>query len=206
MVLHGYKRPGHGWIEGSCPASSRYEPYEISCEGTKAMLRLAQGALAYAQERLEKVKTATQLTEKKFSPPSEYHNAWLTKAEKDQIKRSGKYDVIRTYFPTDPEWGSKLKARIWNATQQISQVEDDIKFLTGKIESWKPVELKAINAARDAEAAAKAAGNCPGSGTYEHDSSRMRFAYYKGGICKHCKKFVTCSSTGKMRAHPKAEG
>jgi hypothetical protein len=37
IVLHGYKRPGHGATEGSCFGVG-YPPYELSDKGTKAYM------------------------------------------------------------------------------------------------------------------------------------------------------------------------
>lgn len=63
-----------------------------------------------------------------------------------------------------------------------------------------PGYIKAQVEARKAEAE-KAKTLCPGSGTTDHDHSRMRFAFFKGGVCKHCEHMIGASSLGKMRKH-----
>lgn len=61
-----------------------------------------------------------------------------------------------------------------------------------------------VDALRAAEAAEKRAGQCPGSGTHDHDSSGLRY-YQPRARCNHCGHIVSVTSTGKLRAHkPKA--
>ena len=57
-----------------------------------------------------------------------------------------------------------------------------------------------VDALRAAEAAAKAATSCPGSGTWDHDSSGLRYNSPRAK-CNHCRATVSATSTGKLRAH-----
>lgn len=54
------------------------------------------------------------------------------------------------------------------------------------------------------DAAAKAADKCPGSGTYDHNSSGLSY-YQKRAECNHCGHTISVTSTGKLRGH-KPEG
>lgn len=60
-----------------------------------------------------------------------------------------------------------------------------------------------VEALRVAEAAAKAASECPGSRSYDHDSSGLRYASPRAR-CNHCGATVSATSTGKLRAHKPA--
>jgi len=51
MVLHGYERPGDGWIIGDCRGHGE-QPYELSCEFTKTWLGQVQGMLVRVRARL----------------------------------------------------------------------------------------------------------------------------------------------------------
>lgn len=55
----------------------------------------------------------------------------------------------------------------------------------------------------EVEAAAKAAEQCPGSGTFDYPRETARLGYYTGnyGVCEHCHQRVTVTSTNKMRKH-----
>lgn len=61
-----------------------------------------------------------------------------------------------------------------------------------------------VEALRAAEAAAKAASECPGSRGYDYDRSTYRQTSYTGtgrAICSHCRQHIGTSKTGKLRAH-----
>lgn len=55
LVLHGYKRPGHGYILGNCWGHG-YAPYQISCERTKQFLdECVRPALPRALQALDRL-------------------------------------------------------------------------------------------------------------------------------------------------------
>lgn len=61
-----------------------------------------------------------------------------------------------------------------------------------------------VEALRAAELAAKKATQCPGSGTWDHDSSGLQY-HQRRARCNHCGQTISATSTGKLRAHkPKA--
>lgn len=41
MALHGYNRPGHGYVVGRCWGGD-HQPYELSCEATKIILKYSE--------------------------------------------------------------------------------------------------------------------------------------------------------------------
>lgn len=209
MVLHGYKRPGHGYIIGNCPATHTYKPYEVSCEGTVAMRDLALGALKNAREYLKKLQKGEVVEFQVERERSAVEN--MPFGQRRRLTHSERYETVilrkgdgQKYHSWDvQEWYFRVLAqREQETARRINHIESDAAFLNQKIVDWKPVDLTEKLKAAAAAEAAKNAMLCPGSGTTDHDRSRMRFAYYKGGHCNHCKKFVTASSTGKLRKHP----
>lgn len=55
----------------------------------------------------------------------------------------------------------------------------------------------------EAQAAAKSAAQCPGSGTWDYPRETARMGFYTGnyGVCSHCGQNVTLTKTNKMRGH-----
>jgi hypothetical protein len=216
MVLHGYKRPGVGYIIGNCPATRRFQPYEVSKEGTVYMRDLAADALHREAVYLKKLKDGGQ---KEFNVSREKK---LPYSQRRALPESERYDHFvvkkgdgqkRDDYDSKEWYEYALEGAIHNTEATIRQIKHDLVFLTQKITDWKPVDLAAVNAAAAEAEAEEAKGLCPGSGTWDHDRSRMGYAYFKGGKCKHCGYMITASSTGKMRKHtpegktpPKAKG
>jgi hypothetical protein len=61
MVHHGYKRPGVGYLLGSCKGVG-HEPYEVSCEITKVWLAEVQNKLLpFLRDKLAGLDTATEV-------------------------------------------------------------------------------------------------------------------------------------------------
>lgn len=211
MVLHGYKRPGIGYIIGNCPATRRFKPYEVSSEGTVFMLGLAKDALKARTAFLKKLETFA-ITE--FVVSREKDLKGLTFEQKRRLEKHERYEKITVrqgdgqkqhYYDTQ-EWYEKERAsKVYVTQADIQGIKKDIDFLTKKIKTWTAIDLTAVQAEAAAKKAKEDAALCPGSGTTEHDQSRMRYAYYKGGRCNHCHRFVGASSLGNLRKHPLVE-
>lgn len=114
MVLHGYKRPGYGYIIGNCPGVE-FQPYELSCEGTKAMLNLASNHLNALQMKVTKLKA---------------------KPEMFVATRFGEPKVIKAADMSDYTYEYNLECEIAHLGWQIKAVQRDIQLLTTKIVSW----------------------------------------------------------------------
>ena len=70
-------------------------------------------------------------------------------------------------------------------------------FPTAPVEWTNKYEVEAAE-----KAAAEADTLCPGSGTWDHDSSGLMYAQRRA-VCNHCHQTVSCTSTNKMRKHKK---
>jgi hypothetical protein len=142
MFNHGYTRPGYGYIIGGCPGTG-FLPYELSVEGTKYMLKLAEGALAHWEKVLNYSQTSNE-----FNESITYQ--WERK-QGSYRSEPVDFDVVVTKDGenvfTDPDgrkhwltFESVQKRRIHTAEQNIKMIQSDIAMLTTKIAEWKLVE------------------------------------------------------------------
>lgn len=99
--------------------------------------------------------------------------------------------ACRTLYPT---------TRVAWLPELSGQDEDTIVEAAGVHACTVCYPTAPVEALRAAEAAAKRATQCPGSGTYEHDSSGLRYASPRAR-CNHCHQVTSATSTGKLRAH-----
>lgn len=119
MVLHGYERPGFGFIEGNCFGVG-WPPFELSSEGTEAMIppitkQIQNLKLSDLLERPEKVEDLAD----RFN------------VRKRHLKSE-----------TDPrDWESLLKEAVHRTKEKLSAMEDLKRELEQKARSWKPQPL-----------------------------------------------------------------
>lgn len=210
MVLHGYKRPGTGWINGRCPSSSRYRPYEVSVEGTVAMLGLAQSALKDNKEWLRKLQAGEVL---EFTHKTEKERYWnLSKAQRRAKSQAELYDIKqvrkgdgqkRDSYSYETLYEELLKSAIGRANAQVNQLVTDVAFYQDKVSTWKLVDLAGKNKEAAQASAQAMAALCPGSNTTQHDSAHSAYHWVcKWARCNHCGARISTTSTGKMRKHP----
>lgn len=121
IVLHGYKRPGIGYVHGNCSGMG-YPPFELSVEATKDHLEKAlkprQKQIAEALHRFK----SGQVTE--FTRPPQ--GAW------------GKEKVIKQ---GDPDWDRELEQAIRDHERALEYVEADIKVFGELVQHWKVRDL-----------------------------------------------------------------
>lgn len=65
MVLHGYKRPGRGYVQGECPGVG-WAPFELSKEGTEYYLKRLKGYLSIIQKQFEDSQDEAKKRELKY--------------------------------------------------------------------------------------------------------------------------------------------
>jgi len=119
IVLHGYKRPGHGRTEGKC-FGVKYPPFELSPEGTKVYLaHFVAPKRKQAEEYLTKLQSG-QVTE---------------------ISQQGTWGKPVVIKPDSPSWERTLKSEIGYAQKEIEwfkREEDDLGRLVAR---WKEIPL-----------------------------------------------------------------
>lgn len=175
MVLHGYQRPGYGYIVGDC-FGVRYAPFEVSCDGTKAYIaRLSQIRQGY-QERLAALQARpANLTEENavwvgYNAPSAiagrksvYHevarDAPATMAETEipdaKVDAYSLSEFERLVGrPAKPgvaivrlrAYDRILAEKIGEVETSIARISRHISDLEKKVAEWKPVAWPVVKA------------------------------------------------------------
>ena len=133
LVLHGYKRPGYGYIEGRCFGVG-FAPFEVSCERTKQFIAgVLKPALVMAHETLAFYKGRPETLQYTTTTGygSEERVVVLT------LKVGDEADYTRG--TSHPSYESHLDHLIFSAERHIVQVESDLKFFETKIVTWKSI-------------------------------------------------------------------
>jgi hypothetical protein len=119
MVLHGYERPGFGFIDGNCSGVG-WPPFELSSEGTESMI-------PFLTRQIHTTESGPLLSD----PDS-------------VTSLVDKYNVRKLHLKadTDPShWEQLLKSAVSKAKESLEGLTSLKKELEGKIRSWKPAEL-----------------------------------------------------------------
>ena len=126
MVLHGYQRPGYGWVVGNCFGTGR-DPYEVSAEACAAYIPVLQGIKERSQRYLSALK-AGEVT--KFTEPKRNY-------------RTGRDESI-VIEKGDKRFPEKLRLAIRDTESQIGQIDGDIAEMNKRIQAWKPGEMRRV--------------------------------------------------------------
>ena len=114
IVLHGYKRPGVGYLQGECFGNG-WPPFELSSEGTKEYLKHLSGILKDL-------------------------NGYLGKLERDE-EDTLILGFMRAYSrkDTSPEdWDRYREMAIGHQTAQVREVTRVLELVKSKLASWEP--------------------------------------------------------------------
>lgn len=109
LFLHGYQRPGYGFVVGECEGA-RYLPYEQSCDRTKEVRLQYEERLVWVEESLQKLSVVQELY-------------W----KEQQIQ------------PNHPEWSKALAFAKSQIIAEIRGLKSEIQRLTKVITDWKKV-------------------------------------------------------------------
>ena len=121
MVLHGYKRPGHGSIEGDCEGVG-HPPYELSCELQKTLVVRYKKRIADLKKEVDKL-----------SSPS-FKAALMVDDRYDPRLRI--YSQIEV-MPGDYRWDNKRHSLIANMETAARQMQRDVDRWETMIKDWK---------------------------------------------------------------------
>lgn len=113
IVLHGYKRPGLGYLQGECFGNG-WPPFELSAEGTKAY----EGYLEVLMKELE------------------FRLGRLERDEEDVLV-IGLRSYSRKDIPTD-KWITYLDMALKHQISQIREVSRVQDLVQKKLVSWEP--------------------------------------------------------------------
>jgi hypothetical protein len=139
MVLHGYERPGDGWIEGRCWGVGEL-PFELSCERTKEWRENVKKALKTMKKTIADIR-ANRI--EKF-----FHQI-VDEAQTTKNRQFGNYktayktvEVTRGWVhPDAPRYSGTFESvrqqHLANAEMRERQMKSTLEFLDQKIASWK---------------------------------------------------------------------
>jgi hypothetical protein len=125
MVHHGYERPGVGYIVGDCHGVG-FEPFEVSCEGTKSWLNVLKQTLVRTKELLAGVDKLEQVSVVTGTKYTGYGRRRVALPEYKTIKRG--------------ELGFDREIEILRGKyeRQIESLKRDIATYTKHVADWKP--------------------------------------------------------------------
>lgn len=114
LVLHGYKRPGHGYTIGNCYGYHRL-PFEVACDALKEWVALLANEVATTKELLAKLPERTTL---------QVSGGWK------------KPDV--DIGPDDPRWDAAMKAKKWELESELRIQTHEHARQAERLANWKP--------------------------------------------------------------------
>ena len=126
LVLHGYQRPGHGYIVGDCFGVG-HPPWEVSSDALATWIeRLKARSAQLAKEAVRVAKLTT--IDVNFGSDRNPRLVTLNKGDP-----SG-YDTRHGSFSFE----SELKKRVDDLKEQSKWLADDAKRETARLKTWKP--------------------------------------------------------------------
>lgn len=146
LVLHGYQRPGDGYIIGDCRGHG-HVPYEVSCEQTKVFREELKGILAAREERREQLQTdkvptltASVSTGKRIPDTNPRHRGYgMTVEEHKDVEvplGQGKTPNPWGHWEKVPSYDELRTRGVARLDGAIRAIKKDIAFLTEKINGW----------------------------------------------------------------------
>ncbi len=136
MVLHGYKRPGLGYVLGKCWGVGK-KPYELDVEVTKAWRNeVVENVIPGLHTSMDSIRAATELTKMVNDYKRGYDNARRgTYHQKALVFVKGQPvpENERTYGVT---FESLQKSKIGAVERDIAQLERLVKELDRRIKNW----------------------------------------------------------------------
>ena len=121
LVLHGYQRPGHGYIVGDCFGVG-YPPWEVSSDRLAEWIELLKKRSKQANEDAVKASKLTNITINRGSDRNP-RMVTLTKGEAG--------------------FEAEIEKRVRNLKQQAQWMADDAKRETQRLKTWKPARVSA---------------------------------------------------------------
>jgi hypothetical protein len=133
MTLHGYKRPGFGYVLGRCTGAG-HTPFEYSCELTKKVIQSMQ---ADATKMVKNIASIDAGKIKKVPNPS----------YKPEDKRDRYYDATTAefLFPGDNLFEHRLSVIRVNIANELKYLNDTIRYYEGRVDNWTRLGIIGID-------------------------------------------------------------
>lgn len=115
LVLHGYERPGYGYVLGSCFGVG-YEPHEVS------------------------PKCAADFLAKVLLPAKAAKEAFIAKLNAGEITELTGGSRLKpvTVKVGEKGWAEALNATLGNAESELESIARDVEVFTARVAEWKP--------------------------------------------------------------------
>lgn len=120
MALHGYNRPGHGYIIGKCWGGD-HEPYELGTSATKKMLAAGNERVASIQKYVASLKSPSL---------EEFDEQYWGSGAPKIVKKNG-----------NPHWEYSLERHLGYSERQLRSAEDERDIYEYLVEHWKLSDL-----------------------------------------------------------------
>lgn len=121
MVHHGYQRPGIGYIVGDCHGVG-FQPFELSCEGTKSWLGILRNTLRLREESLAGLGTRPEVT------------------VETGAKRVGRFvfPERKTIQRGEDGFERAIENLRYELERDVRSLKADIKLYAAHVAGWKP--------------------------------------------------------------------
>ena len=119
LVLHGYQRPGHGYIVGDCFGVG-HPPWEVSSDALAIWIERLKAQSKQAAEAAVSVAKRTTI---------------------DVNRGSDRNPKMVTLTKGDPSFEGEIEKRVRDLKQQAKFLADDAKRETQRLKTWKPAAL-----------------------------------------------------------------
>ena len=184
VVHHGYRRPGHGSIEGDCDGVGEV-PFEISCEATKRYLAQTIMGREHALRRLASLRDG-EVTEL-------HVRSW---------QRGARAEVVRV---GDSMWPRELASKIREVEYEIGQAEQEIARLDAMVARWAPLPLRTVDEFEGPKRDAKAAAKAKREQDYQ-DRTEAKIASYRKRLAVAVKNRTTSTIADIFESAPRRLG
>jgi hypothetical protein len=130
MVLHGYERPGIGYIEGKCPGVDQ-PAYQISTQGCERYQSIMQGIADRTENRLHHIET---------------HDDPISREERRQVpgKPWETENVKVTYRLGDAKYDHAKRMLVAQVQSELRHATDEVKRMQRLIKNWTLLPLPTI--------------------------------------------------------------
>lgn len=130
MSLHGFKRPGHGWLEGSC-FGAKYYPVEISNDRMQPYIEMVTN---YRNGR------ASYITSMQENPPATMTwSPFIGSKEVKTLERPVDFDSSKKSYASYGTYEGEFSSRISAAEWDIKKADREIERMQKRLDEWKPV-------------------------------------------------------------------
>lgn len=123
LVLHGYERPGRGYITGRCYGCSEL-PFEVSCDALKRWIGILGQMVAQREESLAGLGARTEVLR---APTYRSGKSMLIRKAEDAVAFANEIERIKRELESE-----------------IRGIESDIRMQNARLADWKPAKAAGL--------------------------------------------------------------